>query len=323
MTPLKNLFFNMMAGLILVIGLAFPLSAQTSEQARNYYDSWLRTAERAEDVIDTSRASNIALEQLRKDLTDYRQTFQTKRSENGDRIQTLQGQLDALGPAPAEGESEPEDIALLREALTKQLNQLRVPRIVAEEAYSRADGLINEIDKIVRDRLTRRLLERGPSPLNPEHWQQALRDMGVAIRSIGNETVSQLRSDTTGERIRGDLVGILALLILAVLLILRGRPWAHRAGDFLRGYGAKGTGVWTFVVSLLQVFLPLVGIIILAAAIDLSGILGCGAVSSSTRCPPGPLSSCPSTGWASGFMRGALKTTCSRSTIVTSRKPGS
>ena len=179
MTPLKNLFFNMMAGLILVIGLAFPLSAQTSEQARSYYDSWLRTAERAEDVIDTSRASNIALEQLRKDLTDYRQTFQTKRSENGDRIQTLQGQLDALGPAPAEGESEPEDIALLREALTKQLNQLRVPRIVAEEAYSRADGLINEIDKIVRDRLTRRLLERGPSPLNPEHWQQALRDMGV------------------------------------------------------------------------------------------------------------------------------------------------
>ncbi|WP_261394470.1 DUF3772 domain-containing protein [Phaeobacter italicus] len=274
MTPLKNLFFNMMAGLILVIGLAFPLSAQTSEQARSYYDSWLRTAERAEDVIDTSRASNIALEQLRKDLTDYRQTFQTKRSENGDRIQTLQGQLDALGPAPAEGESEPEDIALLREALTKQLNQLRVPRIVAEEAYSRADGLINEIDKIVRDRLTRRLLERGPSPLNPEHWQQALRDMGVAIRSIGNETVSQLRSDTTGERIRGDLVGILALLILAVLLILRGRPWAHRAGDFLRGYGAKGTGVWTFVVSLLQVFLPLVGIIILAAAIDLSGIVG-------------------------------------------------
>ncbi|MFV1463973.1 MULTISPECIES: DUF3772 domain-containing protein [unclassified Phaeobacter] len=274
MIALMRGFVKCLAGLVLLISLAFPALAQLDARSKSYYEDWLRTANRAENVIDASRASNIALEQLRSELAEFRQTFQTKRGENGERIQTLQGQLDALGAPPGEGEEEPEDIAQLRDALTQQLNELRVPRIVAEEAYSRADGLINEIDKIVRERLTKRLFERGTSPLNPEHWPGALRDLVHASRAVGNETLSQLRNDTTSERISGDLVGILVLVLIGMLLILRGRPWAHLAGDYLRRYGARGTGVWTFVVSLLQVLLPLIGVIFLVAAVDLSGILG-------------------------------------------------
>ncbi|AUQ74535.1 DUF3772 domain-containing protein [Phaeobacter piscinae] len=274
MIPFMRGFVKCLAGLVLLISLAFPALAQLDARAKSYYEDWLRTANRAENVIDASRASNLALEQLRSELADFRQTFQVKRGENGERIQTLQGQLDALGAAPGEGEEEPEDIAQLRAALTQQLNQLKVPRIVAEEAYSRADGLINEVDKIVRERLTKRLFERGTSPLNPEHWPGALRDLVHASRAVGNETLSQLRNDTTSERISGDLVGLIAVLLIGLLLITRGRSWAHRAGDYLRRYGARGTGVWTFVVSLLQVLLPLIGVIFLAAAVDLSGILG-------------------------------------------------
>ncbi|UWR81631.1 DUF3772 domain-containing protein [Phaeobacter inhibens] len=274
MIALMRGFVKCLAGLVLLISLAFPALAQLDARAKSYYEDWLRTANRAENVIDASRASNLALEQLRSELADFRQTFQVKRGENGERIQTLQGQLDALGAAPGEGEEEPEDIAELRAALTQQLNQLKVPRIVAEEAYSRADGLINEIDKIVRERLTKRLFKRGTSPLNPEYWPGALRDLLHASRAVGNETLSQLRNDTTSERISGELVGILGLLLIGLLLILRSRYWAHRAGDYLRRYGARGSGVWTFVVSLLQVLLPLIGVIFLCAAVDVSGILG-------------------------------------------------
>ena len=40
----------------------------------------------------------------------------------------------------------------LRVHLEEQLNSLRVPRIISEEAYSRANGLISEIDQIIRAR---------------------------------------------------------------------------------------------------------------------------------------------------------------------------
>ncbi|MDE4096274.1 DUF3772 domain-containing protein [Phaeobacter gallaeciensis] len=262
------------AGLILLIGLALPLSAQSTEEIRAMSAEWQKTATRAEQVIDANRASNAALEQLRSELARFRQTFLSSGTDNADRIRTLEGQLEALGPPPAEGETEAEDIAQLRASLRDQLNALRVPRVVSEEAYSRADGLIAEIDKIIRERRTKRLLERGPSPLNPQYWPEAAADLSDAGMAVWHETAFQLGNDTTRERISNNLPAILLLLLLSGLLLLRGRPWARAAGSHLRQYGGGGTGVWSFVVSLLEVLLPFGGILLLTAAIDLSGLLG-------------------------------------------------
>lgn len=271
---LKLWIIAALAGAILVVALAGAGLAQVSERDKIYYQDWLKTALRAEQAIDAGRASSAAFEQLRKNLTDYRQTFQGVSGENKQRLVTLEGQLEVLGPAPGEGSSEPEDIAALRQSLTQQLNQLKVPRIVAEEAFRRANGLIDEIDIIIRDRRTKRLLQRGPSPLNPEHWSGAFGTLSKAGRTLWHETESQIGNDTTIERITDDLPGILVLLITGGLLILRGRPWARGMGNYLRTFGADGTGVWTFVVSLLQVLLPLLGVLVLTAAVELAGILG-------------------------------------------------
>ena len=261
-------------GLTVLVGLALPLLAQITEQDRDLIAEWQKTASRAEQVIDANRASSAALEQLRSELVRYRQTFLTARTENADRIQTLEGQLQALGPPPEEGASEAQDIAQLRATLQEQLSALRVPRVVAEEAYSRAAGLVSEIDKIVRERRTKRLLERGPSPLNPQYWPGAVADLSEAGSAIWHETAAQIENPSTRERIADNLPAIILLLAVSGLLLLRGRPWAHATGDYLRRFGARGTGVWTFVVSLLQVALPFAGVLLLTAAIDLSGLLG-------------------------------------------------
>ncbi|MEX0303486.1 MAG: DUF3772 domain-containing protein [Leisingera sp.] len=274
MTPILTALRTVLLGLALAAGLVWPALAQLNAESRAYYQDWLKTAARAEEVIDARRASSTALEALRTELTAYRQNFLQARTGNGDRIQTLEGQLSALGPAPGEGESEPEDIASLRASLEQQLKDLKVPRIVSEEAYSRANGLIAEIDKIIRERRTRTLLERGPSPLNPENWASAWRALTRSGNSILNETASKLSSATTTERVQNSLPALLALLVVSALLLFRGRPWAHAAGDYLRSFGSSGRGVWGFVVSLLEVVLPFIGIICLVAAVDLSGILG-------------------------------------------------
>ena len=145
------------------------LMAQLAEDPRlAFFKEWQATARRAETLIDAARASNAAFEALRQELVQYRQRFQDARSDNDARIASLNSQIEALG-APRDGD-EPATITVLRNELQGQLDQLKVPRIVAELAHSRVQGLIAEIDRLVRDRATRTLLERGPSPLNPEYW---------------------------------------------------------------------------------------------------------------------------------------------------------
>jgi potassium-dependent mechanosensitive channel len=259
---------------LVLVTCAGAAQAQLSAERKVYYQEWQKTAVRAEQVIDTSRASSAAFEQLRKDLTKFRQKFQAVKGENTKRIETLEGQISALGAMPADGEQEPEDIAILRRHLNQQLTLLKVPRIVAEEAFSRADGLIDEIDAIIHERRTKRLLQRGPSPLNPEYWPGALGALTKLGRTLWSETQAQVQNDTTIEQVSDDLPVLLVLFLVGSLLVFRGRPWARMIGEYLRGIGARDTGVWSFVVSLLQVILPLSGVFFLVAALELANVLG-------------------------------------------------
>lgn len=247
--------------------------AQVTQDDRDYYQSWLRVANRAEQVVDVDRASNAALEKLRSEIVGYRESFLSTRDSNSDRIRTLQSQLSALGDEPESG-TEPTDIAKLRLHLNEQLGNLSVPRVVAEEAYSRANGLIGEIDRIIRTRQTRQLLERGPSPLNPAYWPIAIRDISHALTGMWNETVIGWKSKANRERMRNNLPVILLFSVIGMLLILRSGHWSEWLGDYLRQFGGSGTGVWRFVVSLAKIFLPLAGVIAISRAVSMTGMLG-------------------------------------------------
>ncbi|SDW48791.1 Small-conductance mechanosensitive channel [Ruegeria halocynthiae] len=257
-----------------LVGLGGIASAQLTDRQSEYYQSWVTTADRAESVIRVNRASNAALENLRSEINRYREDFNKARGANTDRLQTLESQLKALGAKPAEGESEPEDIAKLRAHLENQLNSLRVPRIISEEAFSRANGLISEIDRIIRDRQKKEMLSRGPSPLNPIYWGPAWTDVKEATRSLINETIKNLQTDVVHERIRERGLGIFVLMIISAVLLLYGRRWSEMGGAYLRSFGGQGSGVWTFVISLLRILLPWLGVLALVSAVVLTGVLG-------------------------------------------------
>lgn len=239
-----------------------------------YYTAWQETAKRAENAIDANRASNAALEELRAQLVSYRQTFLEERDRNSSRIGTLKSQLSALGEAPAEGEDEPADIADLRARLDAQLRDLQVPSVVAQEAYSRADGLIAELDRIVRERQTRELLSRGETPLNPAVWSEALKDLTVLQRDLLNETMSSWNAARDLNQLRDNAPLILLFTIAGLVLLVRGRGWAERAGGRLHDLGGSGTGVWRFIVSLGRIGLPLVGLYLITRAVSASEAIG-------------------------------------------------
>ncbi|WP_170760233.1 DUF3772 domain-containing protein [Ruegeria lacuscaerulensis] len=257
--------------LVSIVGIAH---AQLTDRQSAYYQGWIKTADRAEAVIEANRASNAALENLRAEIDGYRDDFNRARGANTDRIQTLDSQIKALGPKPEGDATEPEDIARLRAHLEEQLNSLRVPRIISEEAYSRANGLISEIDQIIRGRQKKELLEKGPSPINPVYWGPAWVDVKEAATSLFNETLKNLRTDVVREQIRERGLGIFLLLVISAVLLIFGRYWSEKGGDYLRTLGGTGSGVWTFVISLLRILLPWLGVWAAVQAISLTGVLG-------------------------------------------------
>ncbi|MCR9126980.1 MAG: DUF3772 domain-containing protein [Rhodobacteraceae bacterium] len=262
-----------MSALLLVLLLPGLAWAQEAGQGPDY-ENWRSVSVRAEEAIDADRASDAALESLRAEIATFRQQFLTARGANSARIATLESQLQALGPAPAEGESESESIAAQRTEIQENLGRLRAPGLVAEAAYNQADGLVRELDRILRDRKADALLSLGPTPLNPAFWVPAVVDFNTALRDIYNESRSNLRNPVTRQELSDDLPLVLFLVVLGLVLIVRGRRWAELLGNVLRRFGGRGFGVFEFVVSLGRIGVPLLGLLALTEAVDATGMVG-------------------------------------------------
>ncbi len=279
---------NVLFSLLVLITAAFGAvqghaqsSGSSSSQSGSYektivntLSAWEQTARRAEEAIEAGRASTSALEELRSQLVTWREKFLTAQSTNKGSIQTLQAQIDALGPKPEGGEEAPE-IAAQRIGMDTRMAQLRAPAKTAEVAYSRADGLIRGVDEIIRGRQTDALLERGPSPLNPAHWSKGIDAVGLSSRNVSKELSTAWQSPSQQVLLKENLPVIAVLLLIAFVLLLRGRHWMERLTLAVQAK-ERNAGRWTmaFVLSLAQVALPLIGLLLLVEAIYASELIG-------------------------------------------------
>jgi potassium efflux system protein len=249
-------------------------AAVAQEPALPDFDQWESVASSAEEAIDATETTETMLEVQRARLVDYRAEFDAARNLNAARISALREQLAALG-TPPEGEgAEPEspEVAANREELNRQLNTLLTPVQRAEAAYLRADALIGQIDVALRERQTEQLMEVVPTPLNPVHWRTAIDDLATAAGEIAAEAPDD--ADTARRSLRSSLPAVLGLTILGLVLILRGHHWSTTIVGRLQQFGARGFGIWRFVVSLLRIILPTVGLVLLAMAVLATDWLG-------------------------------------------------
>lgn len=256
---------------IMVLAMAQAAMAQgvgASEVTR-----WSVAAAAAEQLLDSENSTEQRLEILREEIVAFRTDFREATGQNAARITTLREQLAALGPEP-EGEGatpEPPDVAANREELNAQLQTLLIPVQRAEAEFVRADAIVSQIDQTLRERQTEQLLETTPSPLYPVYWQPALADFKAALAGLWREKpeAGGLASD-----LRQTLPVTLSLTALGLVLILRGRVWSQMIVNSLHRFGARGFGIWRFVVSLLRIFLPFAGLNLLALAAISTGAFG-------------------------------------------------
>ena len=253
-------------------------SAQEAEHAaitEEDYVAWERVAKRAEESLANHRASGAAFEELRNDLADWRSRFLTEQNRNSDQISTLKNQIEALGPVPEEGQSESPELAARRAQLEEEYNTLVAPALKAREAHARANGLISRFDSLLRTRQQEQFLQRGPSPIFPSTLIAAGEELHTVFRILVGEIRSSatLRSDIT--QFRQNLLQITILLGLSLLLLIRGRTWFRKLVIWImRRGGRDGALVGAMVLSLGQVILPVIGVILLVAALMSTRMLG-------------------------------------------------
>ena len=125
----------------------------------------------------------------------------------------------------AAGAVEAEEIAKRRNELTDQLVRLQAPGIAADEAYKRADGLIREIDRVLRERQADQLLQLWPMPINPANWPDALRALSDTAVALWTETGEQIAKEEARRQLTDSLPVLLAYLALAAMILWRGRQW--------------------------------------------------------------------------------------------------
>ncbi|BBL73122.1 DUF3772 domain-containing protein [Methylomagnum ishizawai] len=100
-------------------------------------------------------------------------------------IQTLRGDLEALGPAPAAGAApEAANVVARRKELNAGIASLEGVVKEADLASIRAGRLLAGVKATQRTRFTGRILTRSPSPLSPAIWGKALPELGSALASL-------------------------------------------------------------------------------------------------------------------------------------------
>lgn len=251
---------------------AAPLAAQDDNTPD--YQAWERVAADAEELAGDRAASDERLATMRASVVEWRTRFQAAQNVNSGRIATVKDQIEALGPAPAEGAAEDEDVASRRAELQKQLATLQAPRLTAVEAFSRADAIVKQIDDATAARQAVRLATLSPSPLAPASWGAAAGDGLRVAAGLGAE-IGQLADSAAWPQLRPRLPQVAAYLLAALVLLTFGRSWvgslptrlSARASDYSRA-------VVAFIVSLGQIAIPMLGVYLAISAIKATGLTG-------------------------------------------------
>ena len=103
--------------LALFLAFALPVSAQ-EPQAPNY-DAWNKLADQAEQILETGQANEARLQAIRNEVVKWRDQFKANEGVNSTRIATLKDQIAALGPLPAEGQTEAEGTAIAHDLMAR------------------------------------------------------------------------------------------------------------------------------------------------------------------------------------------------------------
>ncbi len=270
MTLLQRLLLSLSACLL----LAATAAAQTPSVNAFNGPAFTSLAERAEVIVEQAIAPDTDLAGLRQQLSAARTLVLAEQGTGQERVDTLQTQVTALGPEPAEGLLEIADTARRRSELNTLLADASSRQGFANETFARLNRIITDLDRVTHQRQSKVLLSLGPSPFLPTVWTAAQQSLARFNRELRSELSSAWQNEGKRDQRRDNFPAIIALLLVGVLLIFPVRRWLvdlwdHGFSQLRRRY----LGVSRFLVSLLVFLSPMVGLFATTRAIDMAALI--------------------------------------------------
>ncbi|WP_299356148.1 mechanosensitive ion channel domain-containing protein [uncultured Shimia sp.] len=268
--------------LLFLLVLAFTTGSQTAwaqdETTAIDYEEWRKVATRAENAIEAGRASGAAMDELRNQLADWSARFAEAKTRSTISEATLQARLDALGPEPEEGFTEPDEITEGRNTLKKLLSQARVPAVRAEVSNVEADRLIEGIDALLRDRYTSELLKRGPVPISLASVRSGFDNLIMSFSHVIGEVRTAWAYERHSREIGQNLLRFVVFMAIGLTFLIRGGKWTTSVQRVvIRGQLGPAVEIAAFLLSLGFLVFPLIGIFFVSEAFyatDLAGLRG-------------------------------------------------
>ena len=191
---------------------------------------WTRVLDRVGKQLQSADLTPAILGKLRTTVTDVQKRMAEARIPIGAEVERSKNVLDALGPAPKDGEPpESGEIISQRVTLNEELadDTGRLKRLDVLIQQSRE--YLTLISKAENAALGKQLFVRTPSVLSWQTWSQATKDFG-GLRERARQGIDrwnkseQVSSAKQSKFILGALFGVLAVAALAYLL----RRWLFK-----------------------------------------------------------------------------------------------
>jgi potassium-dependent mechanosensitive channel len=217
-TRLLRLFALLLA--VLSLGAAEPARVLRpfSQQAAE----WGQQLSRLRAEIARPNLTLAEIDHVGRELDELRQQAGAVRDEERQKSDSTKGLLGALGPSPEAGAApEPPDIAAKRNELNADFAATSGRVKQAELVVLQAEELQRGLAQVRADFFTAAVLARGPSPLSPAVWAEAVPELGQAVVRLGDATAARWRtageSVAAGQRLRDLLLAGAALLFALVV----------------------------------------------------------------------------------------------------------
>lgn len=189
-----------------------------------------------EASISSAGIGDEQLSQFRTQVEDIRTKAAAKLDTLVGPIGEVNQQITQLGPAPAEGATEAEQVAAQRKLLNDELNRLLGPKSQLDLISVGAEQLSGRISAIQRDQFVKRIFESSRSILNPYLWADTWTGVGLLYQRIAN-LLRSWWSDAGANATPWGLALIpgYLLVFLGVFVILR-----RVVGRWTRSHGGGG-----------------------------------------------------------------------------------
>nr|WP_272577221.1 DUF3772 domain-containing protein [Stenotrophomonas maltophilia] len=224
--------------------------------------------------VDRKRGDAAAIEtlaMLSEDASKARRDAEALEKSLQPQLDRLDEQLAQLG-TPAEGATEPPELAAQRRTLNKQRDGLAASVAQAKTSAVRAQQLATDIDQQRAAQRTEELGQKVASPLSPALWSKVAERLPIDIARVAPLAEQGRDAFVAGIRANGwgtPLLGLVAALVMMFPL----RLWLRRLG---RQFAASdrapdgrlrrsGLAMWLLLVGTL---LPGYAVVVLMAALD-------------------------------------------------------